>query len=71
MTSMLNAEIVAFAYQETRDPKYLAFWREMMAGVFSGNAGSLGKSFAQAIRQTIFGLDRVRAWGVTEAPRKR
>jgi len=68
LTSMLNAEIVAFAFQETRDPKYLNFWREMMAGVFSGGAGSLGKSFTQAIRQTVFGLDRVRAWGVTEAP---
>jgi len=68
LTSMLNAEIVAFAFQETRDPKYLKFWREMMAGVFSGGAGSLGKSFTQAIRQTVFGLDRVRAWGVTEAP---
>ena len=32
MTSMLNAEMVAFAYQETRDAKYLDFWREMMAG---------------------------------------
>jgi hypothetical protein len=68
MTSMLNAEMVAFAYQETRDAKYLDFWREMMAGVFSGGAGSLGKSFTQAIRQTVFGLDRARACGVTAAP---
>jgi hypothetical protein len=71
LTALMDAEIIAFAYEQTRDPKYLQFWREMMAGEFSGTAGSLGKSFTQAIRQTIFALDRVRAWGVTQAPPRR
>jgi hypothetical protein len=68
LTALLDAEIIAFAYEQTRDPKYLQFWREMMAGEFLGSTGGLGKSFTQAIRQTIFALDRVRAWGITQAP---
>jgi len=68
ITSYLNADIISFAYEETGDPKYLAFWKEMMAGVFEGQAYGMGKAFAQATRQTLFGLDRVRQWGVTSAP---
>ena len=68
LTCLLNAEIIAFACEETGDPKYLEFWRDMMAGLFDDRKEGMGKGFSQALRQTIFGLDRVRQWDVTEAP---
>ena len=68
MTCLLNAEIIAFAYEQTGEPKYLAFWKDMMAGAFDGDCTGMGKGFTQAVRQTIYGLDRVRAWGITKAP---
>ncbi|NUQ02053.1 MAG: hypothetical protein HUU35_19570, partial [Armatimonadetes bacterium] len=69
-TSLLNAEAVAFAYEQTKDPKYLAFWRDMMQAQLDGSPGGMGKGFAMAVRQTVYGLDRVRAYGINEAPRQ-
>jgi hypothetical protein len=68
MTCLLNAEVIAFAYEQTRDAKYLAFWREMMQGLLGTMDRGMGKGFTQAVRQTIYGLDRVRPWGITTAP---
>lgn len=65
LTCLLNAELVAFAYEETRDRRYLDFWRDMMQGVLDKNVGAMGKNFAQGVHQTIFGLERVRPW-ITE-----
>jgi len=64
--SCLCADAVAFAYEETKDPKYLDFWKDMMAGVFDSPSGGMGKGFSQNFRQTIFGLERLRAAGVTK-----
>ncbi len=64
----LNAEVVAFAYEQTRDPKYLAFWQEMLKGSLDNTPTGMGKSFTQAVRQIIYGLDRVRPWGITTLP---
>lgn len=64
----LNAEVIAFAYEETGDPKYLEFWKEMMLGTFDSPCSGMGKSFTQATRQTIYGLDRVRPFGITALP---
>ncbi|MCP4639140.1 MAG: hypothetical protein GY851_01835, partial [bacterium] len=68
MTCLLNADLVAFAYEETGDEKYLAFWNEMMLDAFETPPSGMGKAFTQAIRQTVLGLDRVRQWGIVEAP---
>ena len=68
ITCLLNAEIIAFAYDETGDRKYLEFWKEMMKGMFDSPCSGMGKSFTQCMRQTIFGLDRIRHAGIVEAP---
>lgn len=60
----LNAEIIAFAYEETGDPKYLEFWKDMMQGVFDDTPQGMGKAFTQMTRQTIYGLDRVHRAGL-------
>ncbi|MBX7254790.1 MAG: fibronectin type III domain-containing protein [Candidatus Hydrogenedentes bacterium] len=62
----LNADAVAFAYEETKDSKYLEFWKEMMANHFERPSGGMGKSFSQNFRQTVFGLARLRVLGVTQ-----
>lgn len=66
-TCLLNAEVVAFAWEQTKDPKYLQFWQEMMKGLFDGQGSGMGKSFTMEMRQTVFGLDRIRAAGITTA----
>ena len=67
VTCLLNAETIAFAYEKTRDEKYLAFWRDMMRDPF-GSISGMGKSFTMTVRQTVYGLDRVRQWDITAAP---
>ncbi|MBN1347481.1 MAG: hypothetical protein JXQ73_32625 [Phycisphaerae bacterium] len=73
MTCLLNAEVVAYACEQTRDPKYVAFWKEMMSGVMDTMSEGMGKGFTQMVRQTVFGLDRIKPFGVTslasEGPR--
>jgi len=69
VTCLLNAEIVAFAYRETGDPKYLEFWKEMMRGAFDNEIKGIGKSLAMGIHQVVFGLDRVRSEGITASPK--
>ena len=69
LTCLLNAELVAFAYEETHDKRYLDFWQEMTAGVFDSNVGAMGKSFAQGVHQTVFGLERIRPWITAPAPK--
>ncbi len=69
ISSLLNAEIIAWAYQETKDAKYVAFWKDMMAGVLDGMSSGMGKAFTQTTRQTIHGLDRIRGAGVTSLPK--
>ena len=64
--SLLNAELVAFAHEETQEKEYLDFWQEMMHGLTAGCAAGYGKAFAQGEHQTIFGLDRIRPWIVAE-----
>lgn len=64
----LNAEIIAFAYEETGDSTYLEFWKEMMQGVLDDKSHGMGKPFTQMTRQTIYGLDRVYRAGLTEMP---
>ncbi len=66
-TEGMNAELVAFAYETTRDPKYLELLNEMLAGHFDKSPSGNGKSFSQAVRQTVFGLDRMAGFGVTHA----
>ena len=68
VTCLLNAEIIAFAYRETGDPKYLDFWKEMMQGAFDGEIKGIGKNFAMGIHQVVFGLDRVRSDGIVASP---
>lgn len=67
LTSLLDSECIAAAYDFTRDRKYLDFWRLLMQGTLNGAAPAMGKSFTQATRQTIFALDRIRAYGVNDA----
>ncbi len=67
-TCLLNAEVIAFAHEQTGDPKYLVFWREMMRGMLATTSSSMGKSFSMNVRQTVYGLDRVRQRGITSAP---
>ncbi len=62
---LMNADIIGFAYGETKDDKYLAFWEEMMAGAFDGTLTGWGKGFSQGTRQTVFGLGRAREAGGT------
>lgn len=64
----LSAELVAFAYERTRDEKYLDLLEDMLAGHFDRSPGGNGKSFTQHVRQTVFGLDRMRGFGMTNAP---
>lgn len=68
MTCLLNAEVIAFAYEQTRDVKYLDFWKTMMAGLMPTMSNGMGKSYTQQTRQTIDGLDRVRHFGLTCEP---
>ncbi|MBN2307720.1 MAG: hypothetical protein JXR94_02045, partial [Candidatus Hydrogenedentes bacterium] len=68
ISCLLNAEIIAYAYEETGDRKYIEFWNEIMAGAFDRPPSGMGKAFTQSIRQTVFGLDRARQWGATSAP---
>jgi hypothetical protein len=68
MTCLLDAEVIAYAYEQTRDPKYLAFWREMMKGLLETMDNGMGKAYTQTVRQTIYGLDRVRQWGISALP---
>lgn len=67
MTCALNAEAVAFAYEETGDAVYLDFWREMMNNQWQSTVRGMGKSFTQATRQSVFGLDRVIPYGITSS----
>ena len=62
LTSMLNAELVAFAYEQTHEPRYRDFWSDMMKGVLDTSVGGMGKNFAQGVHQTIFGLERIAPW---------
>lgn len=59
LTSMLNTEIIAFAYERTRDDKYRRFFSEMMMGQLDRSPGGMGKGFTQGVRQTVFGLERM------------
>ncbi len=59
VTCLLNAELVAAAYEFTNDKKYADFGRELLRDQFSGTQNGMGKTFAMSIRQTIFGLDRL------------
>ena len=61
---LMNADIIGYAYETTRDPKYLTFWEEMMAGAFDGPLTGWGKGFSQGTRQTVFGLARARNAGI-------
>ncbi|MCC7493566.1 MAG: hypothetical protein IT204_14525 [Fimbriimonadaceae bacterium] len=67
VTSLLNVEPVVFAFEETKDARYLHFAQEMIAGQLDSSPGGMGKSYAMAVRQTVFGLDRLRLAGVTDA----
>lgn len=64
----LNAELVAFAYERTRDERYRAFLNDMFAGQFDKPSSGNGKSFTMQVRQTVYGLDRMRSFGMTAAP---
>lgn len=65
---LLNAEMAAFAYEKRGDSKYLDFFREITEGRLEGTPGGNGKGFSMALRQTVYGLERIRPFGVTEAP---
>lgn len=67
-TEGMNAELVAFAYEKTGDPKYLELLRDLLAGFGEGSPGGNGKSYSQYVRQTVYGLDRARGFGMTNAP---
>lgn len=67
IVSMLNAEVVAFAREETGDDRYLDFWKAMMTDIWSSPHNGIGKGFSQATRQSVFGLDRVIPFGITSA----
>lgn len=67
-TEGMNAELVAFAYEKTGDEKYRELLNDMLAGHLDKSPGGNGKSFSQHVRQTVFGLDRMRGFGVTNAP---
>jgi hypothetical protein len=63
----LNAEIVAAAYEFTHEPRYAAFWREMMSRILQGSTSGMGKDFTQSTRQTAFALDRAARLGIARA----
>ncbi len=65
-TCLLNSEFVAAAYEFTNDPKYAAFWREMVGDQLSRPAEGMGKGFTMSTRQTVFGLDRAARQGIAE-----
>lgn len=67
-TCLLNAEIVAAAYEFTHQPRYAAFWREMVGQMLEGSTGGIGKAFTQGTRQTIFALDRAANLGIALEP---
>jgi hypothetical protein len=68
-TCLLNAEIVAAAYEFTHRPRYAAFWREMVGQMLEGSTGGIGKDFTQGTRQTVFALDRAANLGIArESP---
>jgi hypothetical protein len=66
VTCLLNAEIVAAAYEFTHQPRYATFWREMVGQLLEGSTGGIGKNFTQGTRQTIFALDRAANLGIAE-----
>jgi len=68
ISSALNAEIIAFAYEETGDLKYREFWKDMMQGVLETEKHGMGKAFTQITRQTIYGLDRACKAGIAGMP---
>lgn len=70
MFCVLNTELVAYAYQQTREAKYHDFWYEMMEGTLTYRVGGMGKNVASYLRQTIFGLDLAHrlGWETTLAP---
>ena len=69
VTCLLNAEIVAAAYEFTHQPRYAAFWREMVGQMLEGSTGGIGKDFTMGTRQTIFALDRAANLGIArESP---
>ncbi|MBI2300522.1 MAG: hypothetical protein HYU66_16555 [Armatimonadetes bacterium] len=70
LTVVINDEVIAYAFEKTKDASYGEFWRKMMAGQFDGSPSGMGKSFSMATRQTVFGLDRMRLLGVTAAPKE-
>lgn len=57
----LNAELVAFAYERTRDERYRALFNDMLEGFFDRRPSGNGKAFTMQTRQTIYGIDRMRA----------
>lgn len=65
-TCLLNAEIVAAAYEFTHEPRYAAFWREMVGQILEGGGSGNGKSFTQETRQTAFALDRAANAGIAK-----
>jgi hypothetical protein len=65
---LMNGELVAAAYEFTRNPRYADFWREMVGRLLEGDTGGMGKSFTQGTRQTVFGLDRAAALGIAIKP---
>lgn len=68
-TCLLNAEIVAAAFEFTRQPRYAAFWREMVGSMLQGSTSGMGKDFTQGTRQTAFALDRAAKLGIaTQSP---
>jgi len=69
ITCALDAEIIAFAYEETGDSKYLEFWKDMMQGVFDDKNHGMGKAFTQMTRQTIYGLDRLYRADIEKMPK--
>lgn len=67
-TGLLNAEVIAFAYEHTKDPKYLDFLYDNLQGMLAGSPSGMGKGFGMETRQTVFGLDRAIDIGMNEAP---
>jgi len=69
-TALLNAEVIAFAYEQTKDPKYLEFLHDNLQGMLAGSPSGMGKGFTMDTRQTVYGLDRAADLGMTDAPGK-
>jgi len=70
LTCLLNAEIVAAAYEFTHEPRYAAFWREMVGQILEGSTSGMGKDFTQGTRQTAFALDRAAKTGIVRESAK-